>query len=70
MASGCDHIAHVRTQIPYALSIGVLSMLVGDIPTAFGLPPWIALLLGFALIAAAVFWLFRPVGEPAPEPTG
>jgi len=37
MASGCDHIAHVRTQMPYAIGIGVLGMLPGDIPTAYGL---------------------------------
>ena len=27
MASGCDHIVHVRTQLPYALISGVLSLI-------------------------------------------
>jgi len=57
MASGCDHIAHVRTQIPYAVGIGVLGMLLGDIPTAYGLSPWISLLAGSAIIVASVIWL-------------
>lgn len=57
MASGCDHIAHVRTQIPYALGVGFLGMLVGDIPTAFGLSPWISILIGTAAIVVGVRWL-------------
>ena len=28
LAAGCDHIEHVRTQIPYALSAGVLTILI------------------------------------------
>ncbi|HEY5610124.1 MAG TPA: Na+/H+ antiporter NhaC family protein, partial [Thermoanaerobaculia bacterium] len=54
MATGCDHIAHVRTQLPYALGVGVLGMIVGDIPTGYGLSPWISLLLGTAVIIAVV----------------
>ena len=56
IASGSDHIAHVRTQLPYAVGIGVLGILVGDIPTAFGLSPWISLAVGSAVIIAVVFW--------------
>ena len=57
MASGCDHVAHVRTQMPYAVSIGVLGMLLGDLPTAFGLSPWLSLAMGSAVIVAGVLWL-------------
>ncbi|MEE8368836.1 MAG: Na+/H+ antiporter NhaC family protein [Thermoanaerobaculia bacterium] len=57
MASSSDHIAHVRTQMPYALAIGFLGMVVGDIPTAMGVSPWIALLLGAAVIVIVVRWL-------------
>jgi Na+/H+ antiporter NhaC len=56
-ASGCDHIAHVRTQTPYALAIGCLGMLVGDIPTAFGLPVWVSLVVGTTVIVVGVRWL-------------
>ena len=66
MASGCDHVAHVRTQLPYALGVGVLGMLVGDIPTAFGLSPWISLAVGIAIIVGGVVWLGKRVDdEPA-----
>jgi Na+/H+ antiporter NhaC len=70
MASGCDHIAHVRTQLPYALTIGVLGMAVGDIPTAYGLPAWVSLLVGSAVIIVVVLWLGRrPESDvPAQKP--
>lgn len=63
MASGCDHIAHVRTQLPYALVVGVVGMLVGDIPTAFGVSPWISLAVGAAIIIAGIRLLGRRVEE-------
>jgi Na+/H+ antiporter NhaC len=53
MASGCDHVDHVRTQLPYALLVAVVGMVLGDIGTAYGLPVWVALLGG-----AAVLWAF------------
>lgn len=67
MASGCDHIDHVRTQAPYALGIGVLGMLVGDIPTAYGLPTWVSLVIGVAAILLAVRFLFRRPEDEAPN---
>lgn len=66
IASGSDHIAHTRTQLPYALAIGVLGLLVGDIPTAFGLSPWISLAAGTAIIIGGVLWLG---GKSDPRPT-
>ena len=53
-ASGSDHIAHVKTQLPYALAIGVLSMLLGDIATGYGLSPWLAISIGSVLIIGVV----------------
>ena len=50
MASACDHIDHVRTQLPYALLAAVVGMLVGDIPTAFGMSPWISIALGIVIM--------------------
>lgn len=50
MASGCDHIDHVRTQLPYALAVGGVAMIVGDIPTSLGLNPFISLPLGVVLL--------------------
>ena len=59
MASACDHVDHVRTQLPYALVVGVVGILVGNIPTAFGFPVWLSLLLG----AVILFALLRFYGE-------
>ena len=49
-ASACDHMDHVRTQLPYALLVAVVGMLLGDIGTAYGLPNWLALALGVAVL--------------------
>ncbi len=64
--AGSDHIDHVRTQLPYALVVGVVAWLVGDVATAFGLPVWAALALGVLILGAIV----RLVGEPTPESEG
>jgi len=50
IASGCNHIEHVRTQLPYALLVGVAALLLGTIPGGFGLPPWVSLLVGVAVL--------------------
>ncbi len=63
MASGCDHIAHVRTQMPYAIAVGVLAMLLGDIPSAYGLSPWISLAVAAPII---VFVVIRFGKRPEP----
>ncbi len=45
-SSDCDHIAHVRTQMPYALTVGAVSILLGTLPAGFGVSCWILLPLG------------------------
>ena len=60
MASGCDHVDHVRTQLPYALTVAGAAILLGYIPVGFGLPPVIGLLLGSAALFGVVRWLGRP----------
>ena len=50
MASGCNHIEHVRTQLPYALIVGVVAVGIGTIPGGYGLPPWVSLLFGAAIL--------------------
>lgn len=65
MASAVDHIDHVRTQLPYALTVAVVAMLIGDIPTAFGLHPAVALLIGTGVIWAILRIFGKPVEVPA-----
>jgi Na+/H+ antiporter NhaC len=54
MASASDHIDHVRTQLPYALVAAFIGMIIGDIPTAFGVPAWISLIVGAGAVIAVV----------------
>jgi Na+/H+ antiporter NhaC len=50
VASGCDHIEHVRTQLPYALLVGIVALAIGTIPGGFGLPPWISIVVGIGIL--------------------
>jgi len=59
VASGCDHIEHVRTQLPYALLVGFVGLLFGTVPAGFGLSPWISLLVGIVVLAASLKALGR-----------
>ncbi|MBD3178170.1 MAG: Na+/H+ antiporter NhaC family protein, partial [Candidatus Latescibacteria bacterium] len=54
MASGADHVDHVRTQLPYALTVGMVSILSGYLLTATGANPLVSLLVSLALLMAAV----------------
>ena len=53
-ASGSDHIDHVRTQMPYAITAAVFAIIFGFIPAGFGLSPWISLVLGIVGITLFV----------------
>ncbi len=54
-ASGCDHVAHVVTQMPYALTVGAIAVVCGTIPIGFGVPVWILLPIGVVVMLAALF---------------
>ncbi|WP_223788405.1 Na+/H+ antiporter NhaC family protein [Marinicella meishanensis] len=56
MASGCDHIEHVRTQIPYAFYAGGFAMVVGIIPASFGFSPWLAIVLAAITMYLGLQW--------------
>ncbi len=49
--AGCNHINHVKTQIFYAIFVGVVAILFGYIPAGLGLNVWITLIMGVAVIA-------------------
>ncbi len=59
VASGCNHIEHVRTQLPYAVTVGVVAVGIGTIPGGFGVPAWLSLLVG----AAALFAILKFFGR-------
>jgi Na+/H+ antiporter NhaC len=60
-ASACDHVDHVRTQLPYALVVAAVGMLLGNLGTAYGLPPWAALVGGLVVLAAILKFLGQPL---------
>ena len=39
----CDHVAHVMTQIPYAVSVAIVSILFGTLPIGWGVSVWLLL---------------------------
>ena len=59
LASRCDHLQHVSTQMPYAITVGCVALLLGVLPTAVGLPSWVAFLMGFV----ALWLIVRFVGK-------
>jgi Na+/H+ antiporter NhaC len=59
MASGCDHIEHVRTQLPYALIVGIAALFVCSLPVAYGLPWWI----GMPAAALLLYLILRILGR-------
>ncbi len=53
-ASGCDHLQHVRTQLPYSLVVALVCVLFGTIPSAYGVSPWLCLAVGAIVLAVVV----------------
>ncbi len=62
-ASGCNHVAHVRTQLPYALLVGAVSIVCGTLPIGLGVPVWLLLPLGPLLLAVLLRILGKPVTD-------
>ncbi|MCY4403273.1 MAG: hypothetical protein OXD54_11910 [Candidatus Poribacteria bacterium] len=46
IVSSCDPMHHVRTQMPYALTVAVIALICGYLPAALGLSSWIGILIG------------------------
>lgn len=59
LACDVNHIDHVRTQLPYALVVGVVAILIGTIPSSFGIPTWICFIFG----VGALFVVIRYYGK-------
>ncbi len=65
LASGSDHIDHVRTQLPYAALVGAVAMVCGYLPVGWGFSPFLGLASGAVLVILAVRFLGRPLGGEA-----
>jgi Na+/H+ antiporter NhaC len=63
MAAAADHLDHVATQIPYALTAAAISGVVGFIPAGYGVSPWLTIPAGLV-----VSWVvIRLVGKKTDE---
>lgn len=49
ISSACDHLHHVRTQLPYALTVAGTSLFLGYLPAAYGVPFYVTWIVGIAL---------------------
>jgi Na+/H+ antiporter NhaC len=59
MSSGADHIDHVRTQLPYAMTAGVIACIFGYIPVGFDITGWWILIPG----VIATYLIIRFLGK-------
>ncbi len=59
MASGCDHIDHVKTQLPYAVMGAFLAVVFGYLPAGFGVS-WMILV---PVLIGAVFLTLKFIGN-------
>ena len=62
LSSGCQHIDHVKTQMPYAMTVGAVALIFGVIPAAFGIPFYILLPLDIAIL----YLVIRIFGKKLP----
>jgi len=53
LASKCNHIDHVNSQLPYSIVVGLFSVTLGSIPVAYGVNPFLS--LGFIFISLIIF---------------
>ena len=64
LASDCNHIDHVRTQMPYALTVGGVSLVAGTVSTLLGGGWGISLIIG----AISLLLLFGIVYKAGANP--
>ena len=61
MGAGCNHIEHVRTQMPYSIFVAVITIVFGYVPAGFGLPIYIVLPLAFVAMFIGIQILGKSV---------
>ena len=64
MATQCDHVEHVRTQLPYAMAVGLAALVLGLIPTGYGVPWWLSMPIALAVLVV----LLRLIGRTPEQP--
>ncbi len=71
VSAASDHVDHVKTQIPYALSTMFAATLIGYLPAAAGVPPLLSIGTGIAVLLAGllIFGRRAAIADPAPAET-
>lgn len=62
MASGCNHLDHVKTQMPYAMVVGIVSLICITVSSMLGGELWINLLL-FSGAIIILYLIIRSAGK-------
>lgn len=60
-ACGCDHIAHVITQLPYAMTMAAVAIVFGTLPIGWGFSPLVLLPLQFVALVGILVVFGRRV---------
>lgn len=61
LASDCPHMNHVQTQMPYALSVAAIALLIGILPASYGVPGYLLFPIGIV----ALWFILRQFGKQA-----
>ncbi|SCX83636.1 Na+/H+ antiporter NhaC family protein [Desulfoluna spongiiphila] len=63
MGAACDHIDHTRTQLVYAVTVALVTVVFGYIPAGLGVPVYIILPVAAAALIGVLFFFGKPVEE-------
>lgn len=63
LSCSCNHVNHVRTQMPYALTVGATALLFGIIPAGLGVPFFITVPISVVVMWAVIRFVGKPVEE-------
>jgi Na+/H+ antiporter NhaC len=66
LATKCNHIEHVRTQLPYAIVVGSTAIIFGTIPAAIGASPFISFPVGLVVLYLVVKFIGEKVEGAEP----
>jgi len=57
MGSGCNHLSHVKTQLPYACLVGIVVIVCGTLPIGFGVSVWLCMALSAVVLTTTIYIL-------------
>ncbi|MBN2778581.1 MAG: Na+/H+ antiporter NhaC family protein [Bacteroidales bacterium] len=63
LACSCNHIQHVKTQLPYAITVALITLIFGTLPVAYGISVFIV----FPVMIIVVWLIIRFFGKKTGE---